>query len=176
MRSSDLRKTSKKIKVIGKETYINRRTGEIEEFNVISVEERDANFSKIWLSHILEAVDELSNAKIKVMMHLISTRNPITNVIIETYDEIAKAANTSQRTVATTIQTLIEYDIIRRKTGTRGVLFLNPNVIFKGTRNNRLRVLIDYRELRPTEFKSHSEESEEQKKQEHKQAIELMYD
>ena len=45
--------TRKKVKVIGTETYIKQSTGEIEEMQVMKIEERDANFHKLWLEHIL---------------------------------------------------------------------------------------------------------------------------
>ena len=41
--------TRKKVKVIGTETYINQQTGELQEMQVIDIEERDANFHKLWL-------------------------------------------------------------------------------------------------------------------------------
>jgi hypothetical protein len=36
--------TTKKVKVIGTQQYINSNTGETEDFSVVSVEERDFNF------------------------------------------------------------------------------------------------------------------------------------
>ena len=41
--------TRKKVKVVGTETYINQKTGELQEMQVIDIEERDANFHKLWL-------------------------------------------------------------------------------------------------------------------------------
>ena len=38
--------TRKKVKVVGTETYINQKTGELQEMQVIDIEERDANFSQ----------------------------------------------------------------------------------------------------------------------------------
>jgi len=38
--------TSKKIRVVGQQTYINAQTGEAEQFQVMSIEDRDANFDK----------------------------------------------------------------------------------------------------------------------------------
>ncbi|WP_281042439.1 replication/maintenance protein RepL [Selenomonas infelix] len=45
--------TRKKVKVVGTETYIKQDTGELREMQVIDIEERDANFHKLWLGHIL---------------------------------------------------------------------------------------------------------------------------
>ena len=45
--------TRKRVKVVGTETYIKQDTGELREMQVIDIEERDANFHKLWLGHIL---------------------------------------------------------------------------------------------------------------------------
>jgi hypothetical protein len=62
-----MKTTSKKTKIIGKETYVNQRTGEIEEHQVIQMTNTDFNFDKIWLGHILETLDMIGNQKIKVL-------------------------------------------------------------------------------------------------------------
>lgn len=134
----------KKVKVIGSEEYINSRTGEVETFNVIRIEDRDFNFHKIWLAHVLDAIDELGNAKIKVLTYLLENRQHASNMVVRSYEEIARHTGTSVSTVVRTVKCLEKYDILRRKKGTTGILFLNPNVIFKGPLGNRLRVLLDY--------------------------------
>ena len=53
--------TRKKVKVVGTETYINQQTGELQEMQVIDIEERDANFHKLWLGHILQSIDLIGN-------------------------------------------------------------------------------------------------------------------
>ena len=52
-RGFNMATTRKKVKVIGTETYIKQDTGEIAEMQVVKIEERDANFHKLWLGHIL---------------------------------------------------------------------------------------------------------------------------
>ncbi len=152
--------TRKAVKVIGTAEYINRETGELEEFQVISIEERDAHFQKLWISHVLDAVEEMGNAKMRIMLHLIAKRHPVTNMLVQTYAEIAEETDTSVRTVITTIQSLVKHDIVRRKRGTTGVLFLNPDVVFKGTRDGRLKVLIEYQDWK-------SEDIQPKKSEEH---------
>ena len=55
-----------KVKVIGTETYIKQDTGEIAEMQVVKIEERDANFHKLWLGHILQSIDLIGNQKTKL--------------------------------------------------------------------------------------------------------------
>jgi DNA-binding HxlR family transcriptional regulator len=141
-------KTSKKTKVIGTEQYVNTQTGEVEDFQVISIEEQDVNFQKIWLGHVLSAVDELSNAKMKVVFFLLNQAPKLSNVITMTIDEICTATGISKQTVVSTLKTLEKHDIIRRKTG---VVVLSPNVIFKGSYSKRMNVLMKYSEMKQHE-------------------------
>jgi DNA-binding transcriptional ArsR family regulator len=145
MPKAEAPRSTRKVKHIGTETYINSQTGESQEFQVIDIEERDADFSKLWMAHILDAVQELGNAKMRVMMHLIAVRDRMNNVIA-TAQEIADAVGVSEKTVRETIKTLVENKIITRRRGIKGVLMLNPDVVFKGTRGARLNVLYRYRE------------------------------
>ena len=57
MANTDKRTTSKKVKVIGKEQYINANTGQLEDFQVVSLQDRDFNFHKLWLAHIINSLD-----------------------------------------------------------------------------------------------------------------------
>lgn len=41
--------TTKRVKVVGTEEYINTRTGELEQMQVTSIEDRDFNFTKMWM-------------------------------------------------------------------------------------------------------------------------------
>lgn len=141
--------TSQKVKVIGREEYVNTSTGEVEEFQVLRIDDADANFSKIWLGHVLAAVDQIGNAKMRVLMHVISRRNPSTNTLIATTQEIAEAVGVSKKTVIETLKALETADVVRRKSG---VVMLNPDVVFKGPRGGRLKVLLDYGQWKQEEL------------------------
>ena len=133
--------TSKKGRIAGVASYTNDLTGESTEFNVLSVEDCDANFQKIWLSHILLAIDEIGNSKMKVLNYLLKNRFPGNNTLNKTVREIVKETGTSIQTVTSTLKALEENNIIRRKTG---VIILNPDVIFKGNHRHRMSILIEY--------------------------------
>ncbi len=136
--------TKKLTRVVGTEQYINKTTGEIEEFQVVEIEERDANFQKIWVGHILSAIDEISNAKMKLLFFLLKEAVKLDNIVPMTTDEISKKSGVSKATVVRTLQILEKHDIIKRKTG---VVMLNPNVIFKGGYGKRMNVLMKYYNL-----------------------------
>lgn len=136
--------TRKAARVVGTQQYLNTTTGEIEEFQVVEIEERDANFQKIWVGHILSAIDEISNAKMKLLFFLIQEAVRLENIIPMTADEISQKSGVSKATVVRTLQALEKHNIVKRKTG---IVMLNPNVIFKGGYGKRMNVLMRYHSL-----------------------------
>lgn len=137
-------KTSRKLKTVGTETYINISTGEVHEMNVVEIEDKDANFLKLWVSSILAAVDELSNQRLKVVFWLVEKAGKNRNIITKTTRELSDEIGVSKTTIVETLKILERHDILRRKTG---VIFMSPDVVYKGSRNGRLEVLTRYRQL-----------------------------
>lgn len=82
------------------------------------------------------------------------------NTLIKTIQEIINETGFSKMTVVETLKVLEKYDIIKRKTG---VIFLNPNVLFKGGTHKRRAVLIKYNDLKKhpeLPFKDEQEDNE----------------
>lgn len=129
-------------KVIGTQTFINRDTGEIVETETIQ-RNGDYDFHKIWLSHILEAVEEVGNKKMKVLMHLLGNIDR-QNRYIGTYDSIADEVDCHRKTVGELMNSLKNANIVSQPQ--RGVIRVNPDVIFKGSKQKRMNVLIRYTE------------------------------
>jgi len=136
--------TRKKTKVIGTKTYIDRDTGELNEMQVISIEERDANFHKIWLGHIIQSLDLIGNKKIKVLNYLMENLNS-ENMFLEGQREVAESLNISIQTVSRTFRALQESDFMRQPKN--GIYQINPNIIFKGGKEKRFNVLLKYQTL-----------------------------
>lgn len=134
-------KTSKKVKVIGTQQYINASTGELESMQVTSIEEKDFNFSKVWMRDFINTLDIVGNQKTKVCYWIIDhiDRN---NMLIATQRDIAEAVNVSVVTVNTTIKALMDADFMRKAQS--GVYIINPDIVFKGDREKRLNVLNQY--------------------------------
>ena len=137
--------TRKKVKVIGTEQYINSETGEIKEMQVISVEERDCNFHKLWLQHIIASFDLIGNQKTRLCLWIIENLDK-ENKLCYTYRQISEATGISLFTVADTMKTLIESNFLTRHNS--GTYIVNPDVIFKGGKSDRMNVLIQYQEAR----------------------------
>lgn len=140
--------TRKKVKVIGTETYIKQDTGEITEMNVMSIEERDANFHKLWLGHILQSIDLIGNQKTKLAFWILDNLDS-ENKLTLTYRQIAEKSKVSYQTVHRTMQALIDSDFLVKIN--IGAYRVNPDVLFKGGKHNRLNVLIKYRNEKGSE-------------------------
>src|SRR5690625_5917774 len=101
---------------------------------VTNIEERDANFHKIWLGHMLESLDMIGNQKIRVAMFIMENINK-ENELIMTYRVIAEKTNTSLQTVSETMKALQESNLLSKIRN--GYYRVNPDVIFKGGRKDR---------------------------------------
>ena len=143
------RKTSKKVKFVGTEKYINARTGEVQEMVVSEIEERDFNFSKVWMRNFIATLDLVGNKKTKVCYWIIDNINS-ENMLIGTLRQIADKTNTSLETVRITMDVLLQADFLRRKS--QGVFMLNPDSVFKGRRDKRLNILNQYYDCPKTEI------------------------
>ena len=133
--------TQKKTKVVGTQQFINVNTGEVEDFQVTSVEERDFNFHKVWMKNFINTLEIVGNQKTKLCFWIIDNLNK-ENQLCMTYRQIAEKANMSLDTVRVTMKLLLEADFLRRIN--MGCYVVNPDILFKGIRNGRLNVLTIY--------------------------------
>lgn len=142
--------TTKKLqKCIGRKEYLDPRTGKKESFDVVSMENKDFNFQKIWLGHLLMALDILGNRKVKVLSWLLENRNRDNQVLVS-QRELAEKCGVSKQTVTTTLKALQDADAIKKVRP--GVYLLNPDLIFKGGSGKRWRLLIEYKNTNVIEF------------------------
>lgn len=149
--------TRKKVKVIGVETYINQATGEIKECQVMSIEERDANFHKLWLGHIIQALDIIGNQKIKVLNFVMENLDK-ENKLIMTQRKLAEKSGVGINTVIDTMKALQEADFLVKINS--GAYQINPNVVFKGGKSARMNVLIQYNDVKQEVAATKSPEEE----------------
>lgn len=136
--------TTKSVKIVGTQQYINANTGEIEDFQVTSVEERDFNFHKIWMKNFVTTLDIVGNQKTKLCFWIIDNLDK-ENKLCMTYRQIATETGMSLDTIRITMKMLIDADFIRKHNA--GVYVVNPNILYKGSRTARLNVLNTYSEI-----------------------------
>src|SRR5699024_11397770 len=93
------------------------------------------------LGQIVESHDMIGNQKIRVAMVIMENMNKETELIM-TYRVIAEKTNRSLQTVAETMKALQESNLLSKIR--KGYYRVNPDVIFKGGRNDRMNVLLRY--------------------------------
>ena len=152
--------TRRKMKIIGTEEYINAETGEIKEMQVISIEERDCNFHKLWLGHIIESLDMIGNQKINLCLWIMEHLDR-ENKLCYTYRQMSDKTGISLETVRQTMKALIESNFLTRHNS--GTYIVNPDVIFKGGKTDRMNVLIQYRDAQNIENEKEINKSEDKK-------------
>ena len=133
--------TTKKVKVVGHVEYVNQTTGEVEDFQVVRMEDRDFDFHKIWLGHVINSLDLIGNQKTKLAFWILDNLDR-ENKLTMTYRQIADKSGISLETVRITMQALIDSNFIQRVN--MGVYRVNPETVFKGSRGGRLNVLYQY--------------------------------
>lgn len=150
--------TRKKVKIIGKETYIKQDTGEITDMQVINIEERDFNFHKIWLEHILTSIDIIGNQKTRLAFWIMNNLDK-ENRLIMTQRMIAEKTKMSTKTVTETLKALISSNFLQKVQS--GVYRVNPNIVFKGGKNQRIDVLLQYRGIEDRDSNENSKKDDD---------------
>jgi DNA-binding transcriptional ArsR family regulator len=147
---SQTRVTCMKTQLIGVDRWINQQTGEIIEAQTIAreVKEVDIGFEKLWIGHILEAIEEVGNAKVKVLFWMLRNKDA-NNLVKATINEISEATKVSRATVGRLMTALRKADVVRLEYGGRWLI--NPSVVFKGGHDRRMNVLIRYQAMEQQE-------------------------
>lgn len=140
-----------KARVIGTDRWVNQQTGEVIETQTLTKEVKDVDigFEKLWIGHIMEAIEEVGNAKVRVLFWLLRNRDQ-NNLVKGTLTVIAKETGVSRRTVASLMAALRKADVVRLEYDGRWIL--NPGVIFKGAHTKRMNVLIRYNSMEQQEL------------------------
>ena len=142
--------TRRKMKIVGKQAYIDQETGEMNEVQVIDIEERDANFHKIWLSHILNSIDLIGNQKTKLAFWILDNIDS-ENQLIMTQRKIAKNSGISLYTVSETFKVLMDSNFLQKINS--GAYRVNPNILWKGGKSARMNILFKYHQNEKTDKK-----------------------
>lgn len=123
-------------------TFVDHESGEVLEAQTVIKTVGDVGFHKIWLSEILELVDEVGGAKMTVLMWLLNNADR-DNRIIATKQEIATECKVGTASVQRLMTSLKKAKIITEVR--RSMWRINPAVIFKGNPDRRLNLLIKFR-------------------------------
>lgn len=146
--SAKVKKVKKTVKFASETIYRADENGELKPLSAEVIdeeweEEYDINFDKIWLSSVMEALEQVGNKKIKVANYILNQRDKSTNYLIATQREIAEKCNVSLQTVSSTLKALESADLL---VGKSGIYQINPDRIAKGHHNKRMAILRIYRQ------------------------------
>lgn len=141
--------TTKKVKIIGTQQYINTQTGTLETMQVTSIEDRDFNFHKVWMRNFIATIDLVGNQKTKVAFWIIDNLNR-DNQLLFTYRQIAENTKVSLDTVRLTMGILLDSDFLRK--ASNGCYVVNPDIVFKGQKGNRMNVLNQFQSAEKVEL------------------------
>lgn len=144
-RYKEYKNMTEQFKLSGTHGYINRETGELLDAEVVDLKQGDADFQKIWVAQILAAAEELSSSRLKLVMYLVAESSKNQNMIDVTVRDLASLLSMSPTTVTKTLKTLEKKNIITRR---RGFIFVNPDIVYKGTHHKRMNILFRYERIR----------------------------
>lgn len=142
--------TSKKQKFVGTKILIDPKTGEKYPMQMNVIEERDFNFTKVWMQHLINSLDEISNQKLRLAFWIIDNLNK-ENQLVMTQRTIAEKSGISYQTVSRTMKLLCEptqkdaKPFLQKING--GAYRVNPEVLFQGSHSNRMGICYEYYEV-----------------------------
>lgn len=150
--------TSKRMKLVGHKTLVDRDTGEEIPMQMNVVEDRDFNFHKVWLQHLIHSFDEIVNQKLRLAFWIIENLNK-ENQLVMTQRKIAEKSGISYQTVSRTIRLLTEGKPPFLQRINAGAYRVNPDVLFKGSHSNRMGICYEY--IQTKEDKKESKKTKE---------------
>ena len=137
--------TSKKQKFVGTKILIDPETNEPYPMQLNVIEDRDFNFHKVWLQHLVNSLDGISNQRLRLAFWIIDNLDK-ENQLVMTQRAIAAGSGMSLNTVTRTMKALQEGDPPFLQKINSGAYRVNPDVIWKGSYSNRMGVIYKYKE------------------------------
>lgn len=136
--------TSKKQKFVGYKELVDPKTGEPYPMQLNVIEDRDFNFHKVWLQHLVNSLDGISNQRLRLAFWIIDHLDK-ENKLVMTQRAIAAGSGMSLNTVTKTMKALQEGKPPFLQKINSGAYRVNPDVIWQGSYSNRMGVIYEYR-------------------------------
>ena len=135
--------TSKKQKFIGTEVLVDPETNEVYPVQMNIIEDRDFNFHKVWLQHLICSLRGISNQRLRLAFWIIEHLDS-ENKLVMTQRTIAEESGISLQTVNKTLKALQEGSPAFLIKINSGAYRVNPDVLWKGSHNKRMGVCYQY--------------------------------
>lgn len=135
-------KTTKKQKFVGVKILYDEN-GQAYPMQMNVLEDRDFNFHKVWLQHLVNSLDSISNQKLRLAFWIIDHLDQ-ENKLIMTQRAISEKSGMSYQTVSRTMRALQEGEPAFLVKINSGAYRVNPDVIWKGHHSNRMGICFEY--------------------------------
>ena len=135
--------TTKKQKFVGVKDLVDPETGEHYPMQMNVLEDRDFNFHKVWLQHLVNSLDSISNQKLRLAFWIIDHLDK-ENKLVMTQRAIAEKSGMSLQTVSRTLKALQEGTPAFLVKINSGAYRVNPDVLWKGSHSNRMGICYKY--------------------------------
>lgn len=137
-----LKQTSKKQRLVGVAELYDKDGNPIPS-QLVTVEDRDFNFHKVWLQHLVMSFDSITNQKLKLAFWILENLDT-ENKLVMTQRRISELSGISLKTVSRTLKELQIGEIPLLQKINSGAYRVNPAVIWKGNYKKRMAILFDY--------------------------------
>lgn len=137
--------TTKKQKFVGYRELVDPQTGESYPMQMNVLEDRDFNFHKVWLQHLVNSLDGISNQRLRLAFWIIDNLDK-ENKLTMTQRAIAEKSGMSLQTVSRTLKALQDGEPPFLVKINSGAYRVNPDVIWKGAHSNRMGICYTYRQ------------------------------
>ena len=125
----------------GTQRLIDEQSGEVIEVDKLYRKQTSGNFHKAYLIQLISMMDLIGGKKFQVVNYILDNIQWSNNTLIATVKELVETANTSTKTVNTTLKILEEGNIIKRRTG---ALMLNPELLMRGDDQKQKYLLLEF--------------------------------
>ena len=135
--------TSKKQKFVASRVVIDEATGERIPAQLTTIEDRDFNFHKVWLQHLVNSLDDIANQRLRLAFWIIDHLDSENKLVI-TQRRLAEESGMSINTVIRTMKALQAGEKPFLQKINSGAYRVNPDVIWIGSYGSRMAVIYDY--------------------------------
>lgn len=134
-----------KPEVVLYEEWVNKHTGEVRTFAVVSKKTGDNGFHKVWLDDLAKVMNILGGGKLEVFGYIIQNINPYSNEFGGTIREVAQKTGIDEKTVQRTINLLKDADFLKKvRTGT---YLINSKKLVQGGQEKKNGIMVIYNSL-----------------------------
>ena len=135
--------TKKKQIYVGTKELVDTETGEIYPVQLKQVEERDFNFTKVWLQMFINGLENIANKKMRLAFWIIDHLDS-ENKLVFTFRRMAEETGLSYPTVVRTMKELQQGDVPFLRKLQSGAYIINPDIMYKGSHQSRMGIIYKF--------------------------------